>query len=106
MRSPAAQRRAFKRLAVVKVVVVFQAPNLQKERVVGVFLKYKFFLLFPTISVLAASLCALVQPCRGLTKSSLAKLGFREGMQDAGTDPGATSGARTLHWHERAWKTS
>lgn len=33
MRSPAAQRRALKRLAVVKVVVVFQTPNLQKERV-------------------------------------------------------------------------
>lgn len=33
VRSPAAQRRALKRLAVVKVVVVFQTPNLQKERV-------------------------------------------------------------------------
>lgn len=34
--SPAAQRRALKRLAVVKVVVVFQAPNLQKQRFVVV----------------------------------------------------------------------
>jgi len=32
VRSPAAQRRALKRPAVVKVVVVFQAPNLRKER--------------------------------------------------------------------------
>lgn len=32
MWSPTAQCRALKRLAVVKVVVVFQAPDLQKER--------------------------------------------------------------------------
>lgn len=36
VRSPAAQRGALKRLAVVKVVVVFQASNLQKKEVVWV----------------------------------------------------------------------
>lgn len=36
MRSPAAQRGALKRLAVVKVVVVLQASNLQNKEVVWV----------------------------------------------------------------------
>lgn len=35
--SPAAQRGALKRLAVVKVVVVFQASNLQKKSCLGFF---------------------------------------------------------------------
>lgn len=93
VRSPAAQRRALKRLAVVKVVVVFQTPNLQKERVglsfAFVFLLLSFVFVF---SCGSPHFCAGSTPlCVGAAAPRTTNPMLREGMQDAGTNPSATA---------------